>query len=180
MIPFEARALLARASVISETSAATIGSSVKTGKPGGNPPPGTSASLFDQLADRFRECERRGGGWHQAIEWAAAEIESFTRRSAPPIAGETVEERDARLLTHGGWAVADVAQVFRCSASEVRKVRRRAGLDVESGDPLVRDALAVDERRRQVKARRDQNLSVRQIAEQLGIPATTVHRDLAA
>jgi hypothetical protein len=102
-------------------------------------------------------------------------------RGGPPSQVETKAERDARIVSYGeGLPAREVAIAARCGLRDVHAARRDAGRDEEWGRPIrPAQGLTAEERRRRVNELADEaRLNARQIARALGVPYSTVLRDL--
>jgi hypothetical protein len=105
----------------------------------------------------------------------------YSRAHAGEEDSESLEDLYDRIVAVGdGWEPNDVANALRITPSLVRRARRERGRDQEKGKPVA-DGTGLDreERRKrvlhlkQVVGRND-----REIARALGIPYSTVRRDL--
>lgn len=86
---------------------------------------------------------------------------------------ESREDIDRRILRARGWApdeIANSSEYLHTSASRVRKLRRDAGQDPESG--------RVDETTAKIRELSNHGKSVRQIEEATGVPKSEVQRRL--
>lgn len=175
------RQALAQASVLAEASAATF-DAPHSGKPRGDAPTGQSHSLHDVIAQAFGECTSTIE-LERAVTWAERQIQAQQVRQAPRISGETLKDRNHRIIRdYPGWSPAEVATSVRCSETEVRKARRQARLNTETGKPRPNQPpeLSPFDRARQVRDLRRQGLSYRQIEERIGVTKSTAQRLLAA
>jgi hypothetical protein len=104
----------------------------------------------------------------------------YSRGHEGELAAETLEDLFDRIVAAGeGWSVRDVAVHLRTSDAIVRRARRERGRDQEKGKPVEDSSgLGRDERRRRVLKLKDLGRSSREIAHALGVPYSTVLRDL--
>lgn len=93
---------------------------------------------------------------------------------------ETLDELFDRVVALGeGWEAKDVAIALRTTASIVRRARRERGRDQDKGKPVEDSSgLGRHERRERVSKLKQLGRSDREIAHALGIPYSTVRRDL--
>jgi hypothetical protein len=93
---------------------------------------------------------------------------------------ETLDELFDRIVALGeGWEANDVAIALRTTASIVRRARRERGRETEKGKPVEDSSgLGRQERRERVLKLKALGRSAREIAHALGIPYSTVLRDL--
>lgn len=117
----------------------------------------------------------------RAAVLALAEVEldriRFSRGHAG--AAETLEELFDRIVAAGeGWPEGDVAIRLRTTPAIVRRARRERGRD-QRGRPVEDSSgLGRTERRARVRTLDELGRSAREIAHALGIPYSTVLRDL--
>ena len=172
-LPREAREVLARLELVSNGciySYAPVAS--KGGFSGSEPVSGDRHPphiVYREEFERATEDEFPG-----VLSRAQAELASLTRRSAP-VRLETVQQRDRRMISEGaGFTVLEVATRFRCGPKDVRRVRRQAGRDTETGNAVL-PVVAVDKREkvRELKARHP-GMSNRQIAQFVSVDHKTV------
>lgn len=114
------------------------------------------------------------------ITAAQAELDVWTKprdwqalKDAPSITEDQVILADGQ-----GWSPEDLAQAHRTTPSRVRKLRKAAGLDTETGKERVADALDRDEKIVKARELRDNGHSNKQIALILGTSPQTVARFL--
>lgn len=173
-LPREARQVLARLELVSNgciysyapvaSKGGFTGSAPATGDP--MPPHLFFRAEFEHVTD---------SDFPDVLERAQDELASLTRRSAP-VRLETVQQRDRRMIVEGaGFTVLEVATRFRCGPRDVRRVRRAAGRDVESGKPIAVPTVAGDGSSAAL-ALRKAGYSTREIAKRLGTNQTQVMR----
>jgi hypothetical protein len=131
------------------------------------------------LADVYRERWENANGptsRRQILEEARRELDQWRgwlRRDVP--AGETPEQEERRLLQEGkGFDPNAVAQRFRTSATRVRRLRRAAGLNEETGAGHV--VSAPDDSPERIRELAAQGMSVRAIAMLTRASKSTVDR----
>lgn len=141
------------------------------------PPHVRWASKYNEAANDFER--------EKVIGKATRELEELTRRVAPRVEGETVKDRDRRIVREGeGEPAQKVATNFRCGLREVWKARERDGRDKDYGRPFegksIKARLAVGERRRRVRELKRDNpgMTNRQIGMHVGADDKTVAADL--
>lgn len=120
------------------------------------------------------------GGRERVIDAAQAELESWSRRTAP-VPAET-RPLDKLILEDGaGWEAELVARRFGVDPAFVRRVRQRANLGSDDGCPVVpMDGMDIAEKRRHAQELKARGLSQRQIGLHLGVDAKTVRKYLSA
>lgn len=199
--------------------AATTSSS--DGSAGGNRPPG-EASVYGDRAGILGKGEGDAAFWHDRYTaytghwdehrekcrvireagWHLATLTAAPRTT--PDGDELVrsEETDtafiARVLSVGrGWSLKEVAVNMRITEARAARIRRRAGVDIETGEDLddrvspnpvgrppgsaQETAQKIEERRHLVRLLYDQgNLSYRGIGLMVGVSPATVVSDLKA
>ena len=104
------------------------------------------------------------------IERAEQAHAAWVKRPEPPPEGETLDELEARVLSHEGWEAKDVAMALRCTPTFVRRVRLRHDRSMDTGK--VEGSL---EHARELL---DRGYSLRQVAMLTGIPKSTLHEAL--
>lgn len=125
---------LAKLSVISETSAASLEGKVSTGEGDyGNCPPGPNQSAYDRVLRAYRKAMWSDTRLALVLDLADAELHAarFSRRR---IDGTTHEGR-LQIATHPG-SPQHVAEVFGVPVEHVYRMRewaRRQGLLIEDG-----------------------------------------------
>lgn len=118
------------------------------------------------------EQQETDAGRIAVIADATAELESWTRRTAPRIEGKSLVE--LILETGAGHEPEAVAQRYGVDAAFVRRKRMHAGKDMETGQDIEQaDEQQVDPREKARELRR-KNLSTRQIAMILGVSQSAV------
>jgi hypothetical protein len=75
-----------------------------------------------------------------------------------------------------GWSPTDLAQAQRMTPTQIRRIRAKANLDVETGKALVTTALDRAEKVARARELNDKGLSLRQIGMHIGVGAETVRR----
>jgi DNA-directed RNA polymerase specialized sigma24 family protein len=116
---------------------------------------------------RYNETESPIGRLKIYME-AHALVEELSQTKDVEIKEETAEQRSRRMLSEGeGWSARDVANYFRCSATEVRRIRAEGGCDPESG--MYTQDLNVLELY-------EKKVPMREIARLVGKSYTTVNR----
>lgn len=131
-----------------------------------NPPHIRWRIIYDrQVTDAGREA---------VITDAKAELESWSKRTAPQIAGKSLVEL---ILEDGeGWEPKIVAQRYGVDEGFVRRKRLNAGRGTEDGRKVLSEVAEVVDRTEQARELRKQGLSTRQIAVVLGCHQTQVMR----
>lgn len=131
------------------------------------------------IADVYRERWENANGptsRRAILEEARRELDQWRgwlRRDVP--AGETPEQEERRLLQEGkGFDPNAVAQRFRTSATRVRRLRRAAGLNEETGAGHV--VSAPDDSPERIRELAAQGMSVRAIAMLTRASKSTVDR----
>lgn len=155
----------------------------KGGFSSGEPTTGDTRPPHIFWARRYNACIDDAEREH-AIASAARELDEITQRVYPAVEGESIEDRNTRMVKdYAGWSAMDVATAFRCGVREVHKARLAAGRDKDYGQVVEQPTgkrLAADERRRKVhdlKARHP-GMTARQIAMHVGASHPTVVEDL--
>lgn len=115
------------------------------------------------------------------IRLARGELESLTCTAPAPteLKPETKDERDKRILKFGtGLGAQQVATTLRVPVSEVKRARREAGQDPETGErlPDTPEGLSdLEKRRKAVEMKqRHPNASFRLIGDRVGLDHKTV------
>lgn len=130
-------------------------------------PSGEAEPPFERWLDLLCRCETFEvfrGVWSEAVD----ELSAWKRRPDAPPQGETLAQMQSRIIDEGeGWEVRDVALVFRCTPTLVRRTRieRERNPDtgrIEGSLQHAKDLLA-------------RGLSLRQVAVLTGIPKSTLH-----
>ena len=135
-----------------------------------------SRPTFPHLQWRQRyEKAASAGDWLECgavLRAATAELEAWTRRTAPRIEGKPLAEI---LIEDGeGHEAEVVARRFGVDAAFVRRRRLAVGRDVETGKKLV--VTAQDDQVDVAATLHRRGLSQKEIALTLGISQPTVHR----
>ena len=111
---------------------------------GGNQPPGEANPPHVWLRERYVE----SGTWPEKLhilKLAQTLYTELTQQKPVEVVAETATQRIHRILRDGeGWAARDVANVFLCSATEVRRIRVEHECNPETGTHLKElDAIAM-------------------------------------
>jgi hypothetical protein len=124
--------------------------------------------------------ETDDAGRERVLELAKDELDRIKYSRGHAGEAETLEDLFDRIVAAGeGWEANDVAISLRVTASIVRRARRERGRDQEKGKPVEDSSgLGRDERRRRVLKLKELGRSDREIQHALGIPYSTVRRDL--
>lgn len=135
------------------------------------------AEKWDRAVSTYRK--------EKVLEAAREELETWRKRPKVDVAGETLEELEARIIEKGrGWSIAEVTQSseFNVTPTFVRRARSKAGVSVTTGK--LPASLMVkpprDQRAEKAREMRREGMSMRQIGMLLECDPMTVHRDLAA
>lgn len=130
---------------------------------------------FAPATGRFRQADDDAAR-ERVLGDARGELEAVSRRTAPVVVGETLEQRNVRVLEDGtGWTVLDVANHFRIGHGEVIRLRLAAGREPANGTrtkPVTEDVIELRTRARSMRAAR---MSIGQIALLLGRSKSTIH-----
>jgi hypothetical protein len=169
------RVVLKDLEMLSHGSVTSWDSSGGGGKPGSRLLVMHERPLHDVFRERWENA--KGPTSRRAIlEEARRELDQWRgwlRRDVP--AGETPEQEERRLLQEGkGFDPNAVAQRFRTSATRVRRLRRAAGLNEETGAGHV--VTAPDDSPERIRELAAQGMSVRAIAMLTRASKSTVDR----
>jgi len=147
-------------------------------------PPGERWPPYDRWLAEYKRAGDDERRLTVVLTGIRAELKEWRPPPREPVKGETQAELNARIVKDGeGWEVEKVAAALKVTPKMVRKARRDVGVDPEWGKRRTRaDIVIVPERRAEIERLRlpPNNLTLRQISGKLGIPLTTIHRDLAA
>lgn len=124
--------------------------------------------------------ETSDAGRAAVLELARDELDRIRISRGHAGIAETLDELFDRIVALGeGWPARDVAVSVRTSVSVVRRARRERGRDQETGKPVDDSSgLGRDERRARVLKLKELGRGAREIAHALGVPYSTVLRDL--
>lgn len=174
------RQILAKLEV---TSNGPIGSYQPVGSKGAfqsrEPTSGDSSPPHIRWAHAFNQCETDRER-DRVIRDATAELETLTCRPVSVVEGETVEERDRRVLKEGKeFTAREVANTFRINVKDVWRIRQQAGLDKDLGAVrIVKDKTKSEAREaKRIRAKelraRYPGMTVRQIGLHVGVDYKT-------
>jgi hypothetical protein len=131
-----------------------------------------------ELARAF-DCAVNDQQRERVLGRATETLDRIRRSRADASAGETLEERNARIVRDGeGVPARDVAIWARCGIRDVHKARDAAGRDLELGRPLRNGELRAADRRVELARLVGEGMSVRNAARSLGCSESTARRDL--
>lgn len=124
--------------------------------------------------------ETTDAGRAAVLELARDELDRIRISRGHAGIAETLDDLFDRIVLAGdGWPARDVAVSLRTSVAVVKRARRERGRDQETGKPVEDSSgLGRNERRERVLRLKDAGRSAREIAHALGIPYSTVLRDL--
>jgi transposase-like protein len=156
----EARALYLELAMLSHGACQAFNPAGGAGVPDSRPPSGESHPPHELFAEDFA---RRGQGavkhWREVLrEW----------RGEGRVRPVGKSDREIVLEAGEGYSPDDVSRRYRCTPTMVRKWRREAGVNEETGtgESIVARA----------KRLRDEGVSVRRIASEVGTHPTQVQR----
>lgn len=154
-------------------------------------PPAKTFSLFahytwkfDRAAEDANRAKRANnrGGWNKAVlridglcSQALRDLMLYTGEYKRPSADTDAGNVERLLSENKGVEAHEVAVWEMCSVGWVRKSRRMAGVDPDTGEERERD-----ERTLRIVQLREAGMSQRAIAEEVGVGVATVNRALAA
>jgi hypothetical protein len=140
-----------------------------------------AADYGPPFAPESRHSARTDAERVEVIERTKAEVEHLRGGEHMHVqrpAGETVEQRDARIVSDGqGYTLKEAAIHFRCGERDIRRARVAAGVDPDYGKAPA-GVTSINERRTRVVEYRGQGHSVSAIALLLRVSKDTVKRDL--
>lgn len=152
---------------------------------GSAPTTGDSSPPHIRWAHAYNECVSDGER-DRVIREANRELGELTCRPVRLVKGESVADRDRRLLKEGaGWSAREVADRFRVNLRDVWRIRREGGRDKDYGGAIKgREAeskrLQRVERQRRVRELKERypGMTARQIGMHVGVDHKTVQQDL--
>lgn len=112
---------------------------------------------------------------------AQATLDAIRKSSADPLAVETKDARDRRIIKEGdGFPARDVANAMRCGIKDVWRAREAAGRDIEFGERRQNGReMPPEQRNAEILRLIRRGLSQREIATRLDIDRGSVRYVLA-
>lgn len=118
----EARQLLARASVLSEVQASSVGKG-RRGKPDSGRPKGSDWGVFDELAVLIGSCDS-DLQLRRVVATARLELERWTNMSPDGVLAETTHEFRMRVLRqHAHRSVRETAAIENVKPNTIQRIR---------------------------------------------------------